>query len=214
MSTSLLTLFDFIGTVAFASSGAFTAIHKKMDIFGVNMLAVTTACGGGLFRDLIIGNIPPNMFRNPFYVFVSIAVATLIFLLIYNHRQMPKRLLPVYDTIMFWFDTLGLAAFVVDGVIIGVDYGYYDNVFLLIFLGFITGVGGGALRDIMANQMPDIFVKHIYAVAAIAGAICMTGIFEITQNQAAAMISGFFIVLILRCLASHYHWNLPRITGR
>lgn len=211
MPWTLLDFFDLVGTIAFAISGAFVGIHKEMDVFGVNVLAVTTACGGGLMRDLVIGNIPPRMFQNPFFVIIAVAVANVVFLLAYLHSRMPKKIAPVYDKMLFWFDTLGLAAFTVDGVMVGVDAGFYDNAFLLCFLGFMTGVGGGALRDIMANQTPDIFRKHIYAVASIAGTILMVLIFYITSSQKAAMIGGFLLVLILRNLAAHFHWNLPKV---
>lgn len=207
----LLLIFDFIGTIAFAISGAFVGIKKKMDIFGVNVLAVTTACGGGLIRDLIIGDTPPRMFRNPVYVAVAAVIANIVFLLMYRHKHIPKKLTPLYDTMLFWFDTLGLAAFTVDGVMAGVEAGFYDNTFLICFLGFMTGVGGGALRDIMADQMPDIFRKHIYAVAAIAGSVFMSVLFHTTGSQRGAMMGGFLMVLILRNLAKHFQWNLPKV---
>ena len=211
MPITLLTLFDFIGTVAFAISGALVGIHKKMDIFGVNVLAVTTACGGGLMRDLIIGCTPPMMFRNPVFVLVAVVVANVVFLLCYLHRHMPKKLARFYDAMLFWFDSLGLAAFTVDGVMAGVRAGYVENTFLICFLGFMTAVGGGALRDVMASQMPDIFRKHIYAVAAIAGAILMSVLLHLMGSENVAMIAGFLLVLVLRKLAAHFRWNLPRV---
>lgn len=208
----LIGWFDLIGTVAFAISGAAVGIRKKMDVFGVLMLGVTTACGGGLVRDLIIGNTPPLMFRNPFYVMISAVIALIVFGMEYKHKNIPGKLGPVYDQILFWFDTLGLAAFAVDGVTVGIKAGYYDNGFLLVFLGFMTGVGGGALRDIMADQMPDIFVKHIYALAAIAGALFMVVTFESKLlTGEGAMVGGFLMVLILRVLARKYDWNLPKV---
>ena len=190
MPVTLLTLFDFIGTVAFAISGALVGIHKKMDIFGVNVLAVTTACGGGMIRDLIIGCIPPKMFQNPVFVLVAVVVANIVFLLCYLHRHMPKKLARFYDAMLFWFDSVGLAAFTVDGVMAGVRAGHGSNAFLICFLGFMTAVGGGALRDVMANQMPDIFRKHIYAVAAIAGAVLMTVLLRCLGSESTAMIAG------------------------
>ena len=89
--------------------------------------------------------------------------------------------------------------------------GHGDNEFLICFLGFITAVGGGALRDVLAGQMPDIFRKHIYAVAAIAGAVLMVLVLRLFQSQRAAMIAGFLLVLILRKLAAHFLWNLPKV---
>ena len=92
---------------------------------------------------------------------------------------------------------------------VGIRKGYEDNVFLLVFLGFLTAVGGGTLRDVLAGRIPDIFLKHIYAVAAIAGGVTLT----LTRFLGAriSMILGFGVVIALRCLAAHYRWNLPRI---
>lgn len=211
MPWTLLFLLDLIGTIAFAISGAFVGIRKGMDIFGVNVLAVTTACGGGLMRDIVIGSIPPQMFRNPFFVVVAVVVANVVFLLMYLHRHMPRKIAPLYDGMLFWFDSLGLAAFTVDGVMAGITVGYGDNEFLICFLGFLTAVGGGALRDVLASQMPDIFRKHIYALAAIAGAVLMVVLLRYFDSQKIAMIGGFLLVLILRKLAAHFRWNLPKV---
>ena len=210
MPWSLLFLLDLVGTIAFAISGALVAIRKGMDIFGATVLAVTTACGGGLMRDLIIGSIPPQMFRNPFFVVIAFGVANVVFLLMALHRHMPRKVAPIYDQLLFWFDSLGLAAFTVDGVMAGIAIGYGDNEFLICFLGLMTAVGGGALRDVLASQMPDIFRKHIYAVAAIAGAIVMVLLLRVGGSQKIAMIGGFLLVLVLRKLAAHFRWNLPR----
>lgn len=212
MSWTLLGIFDLIGTIAFAISGAFVGIHKQMDIFGVNVLAVTTACGGGMLRDLTIGGIPPRMFQNPFFVAVAVVVANVVFVLAFLHRRMPRKVAPVYDQMLFWFDSLGLAAFTVDGVMMGMGAGYDHNPFLLCFLGLVTGVGGGALRDIMANQTPDIFRKHIYAVASIAGSVLMVIILSLFESQRGAMIGGFLVILLLRKLAADLRWNLPKVS--
>ena len=211
MPWSMLFLFDLIGTIAFAISGAFVGIRKGMDIFGVNVLAVTTACGGGLMRDLIIGSIPPQMFRNPFFVMVAIVVANVVFLLMYLHRHMPRKVASLYDKLLFWFDSLGLAAFTVDGVMAGIAMGYGDNEFLICFLGFMTAVGGGALRDVLAGQTPDIFRKHVYAVAAIAGAVLMVALLRLFGSEQIAMLGGFLLVPVLRFLAAHFRWNLPKV---
>ena len=211
MSWDMLDFIDMIGTIAFAISGAFVGVRKEMDLFGINMVAVTTACGGGVLRDLIVDSTPPLMFTNPFYVAVAAVCANAVFLLLKRHRHMPARLVPVYDRTLFWFDTLGLAAFAVDGVMIGVQQGYGDNLFFLSFLGFLTGVGGGVLRDVLSDQIPDIFRKHIYALAAIAGALVTGGMLKYGAAARPAMTAGFFTVLLLRVLAAHYRWNLPKI---
>ena len=194
---------------AFAISGALIGISKKMDLFGTLVLAITTACGGGCLRDVIVGSVPPAMCRNPVYVVIAAVVATIVFLLVFFHTHMPKVLAPLYDKMLFWFDTLGLAAFTVDGVMVGIQCGYGDNVFLLVFLGFLTAVGGGTLRDVLAGRIPDIFLKHVYAVAAIAGGLLLTLTRPLGDKP--SMILGFSLVIALRCLAAHYRWNLPRI---
>ncbi len=208
----LLTIFDLIGTVAFAISGAITGINKRMDIFGVNILAIVTACGGGLVRDIVMGDFPPKMFVDPFYVAVASIVANIVFLVMYFHRPIPQKFAGLYDRGLFIFDTLGLAAFMVDGVMIGANFGYEDDLFFLVFLGFITGVGGGVLRDVLSIQMPAIFVKHVYALPVIIGGILMVIIHEVTGAWQAAMICAFLLVLLLRVMARHFLWNLPKVS--
>jgi uncharacterized membrane protein YeiH len=83
---------------------------------------------------------------------------------------------------------------------------------LLVFLGFLTGVGGGLLRDVLARRIPDIFTKHIYAIASIIGALVTVLILVFLQKQTLAMTAGFFVVVLLRLLASHFRWNLPKIS--
>lgn len=211
MSVLLLAIFDFIGTVAFAISGAITGIQKKMDIFGVNILAIMTACGGGLTRDIVMGNFPPKMFINPFYVLVAAIVANIVFFIMFFHKGVPEKFTGAFDKGLFISDTLGLAAFMVDGVMIGANFGYEDDLFLLVFLGFITGVGGGVLRDVLSIQMPAIFVKHVYALPVIIGGIVMVSMHEIMHTWNIAMISSFTLVILLRVMARHYLWNLPKV---
>ena len=108
---------EIIGTVAFASSGALTGIHKNMDIFGVNVLGITTAIGGGIIRDIILGIHPPGTFRDPIYVLVSIVTATLLFIVVYYNRQLlESRMMAAYDKVMMTMDAVGLGAFTVIGI--------------------------------------------------------------------------------------------------
>lgn len=206
----LILWMDLAGTIAFAISGAMVAARKNMDIFGVNILAVITATGGGMIRDVLIGKIPPLMFQNPVYVFVSMITADIVFLFLYTRRKIPvspKR----REELLFWFDTFGLAAFTVDGVLAGVHAGYSDKLFLIVFLGVVTGVGGGAGRDIFANQMPQIFVKHVYAVASVAGALATGVLCRFAGGEAVPAFFGAATVILLRYLAMSRKWNLPRL---
>ena len=204
-------ILDMLGTIAFAISGALVGIRHRMDLFGVNVLAIVTATGGGILRDILIGDQPPVMFRNPVYVLAAAITANVVFVFMYFHPRQPKKLSVVYDMLMFVFDTLGVAAFTVDGVMLGVAHGYKRNLFLLVFLGFITGVGGGMIRDVLANQVPDVLRKHVYALASILGGLVTGFMVRQFDMRQAGIIAGFCVVVVLRVLASHFKWNLPKV---
>ena len=165
---------ELIGTVAFSASGAMVGIECSMDIFGVIVLGVSTAVGGGMVRDVILGKVPSALLH-PVYVIYAVLAAVLVFCIIYFRRKyLQDGFGEVYDKLMLAMDSVGLGIFSAMGVTKGISCGYIDNTFLLVFLGTMTGVGGGLLRDTMAGVAPYIFVKHIYACASIAGAwICV-----------------------------------------
>lgn len=210
MNLSLISIMGYIGVVAFAISGAVLAIEKGMDIFGVNILAVIAALGGGLTRDVIIDVTPPAIFQNTGSVLLAVMVANVCFLIAYMRKDAEKKYTVLYERGIFWTDTLGLAAFVVDGVSACMKTSYYDNLFIVVFVGVITGVGGGVLRDVLANELPVIFVKHIYASAALVGALLTALIWDFVPANAATAI-GFITVVCIRYIASRYNLNLPRI---
>lgn len=213
MDISIMMIMDVIGTIAFAISGAMTAVKKEMDIFGVNILAVTTAVGGGAIRDLLLGNTPPVMFRNPMYVLIAVLTANIVFLSLYFHKlHVGKTIQHAYEVALFWFDTLGLASFTVNGVMIGVRSSTDTTLFLEVFLGVITGVGGGILRDVLAQEMPAIFVKHVYAVASLVGAL-FVGVFVGRLPNNLVLAGGFVIVVLIRYMAAINNWNLPRVAS-
>lgn len=203
---------EIIGTIAFASSGAMVAIRKKLDLFGIIVLGVVTASGGGMIRDLMIGVIPPNMFRNPVYVFTAfLTVLILFFLFRFRPFLLERRYMETYEKVMNVLDAIGLGAFTVIGVDTGVNMGYGEYHFLIIFLGVITGIGGGILRDIMAIETPFVLKKHIYACASISGACLYVLLLQFTQSDYAMLFSALLVVAI-RILASHYRWNLPSVS--
>ncbi len=211
---SFIFLMDCIGAIAFAISGAVLAIRKNMDVFGVCILAVVTATGGGVIRDILMGHLPPVMFTDPTYVIVALvaAIGAFIFFKVRKKRNLviPLKAIEVYTGILFWFDTVGLAAFTVDGVYAGFT-GPVHNLFLDVFLGVITGVGGGLLRDIFADEMPAIFVKHVYAVASIAGALVTGILLRVGPDAHLALLLGIATTVLIRWLAAHFRWNLPRV---
>ena len=211
MDTFIFVL-EIIGTVAFASSGAMTAIENKMDIFGVNILGATTAVGGGMMRDIILGVTPPAAFSQPVYILFSILTSTLLFAIVYTnpeilHSRIKNR---YYDKIMLWCDTAGLGIFTVVGIQTASRILPQDNPFFFVFIGVLTGVGGGVLRDIMAGETPYILVREIYASAAIAGGITCV-VCGSTMGEATATILGLIVTIVIRSLAAYFHWNLLRI---
>ena len=206
-------ILELIGTVAFASSGAMIAIEKKMDIFGVNVLGATTAVGGGIMRDIILGLTPPGAFSHPVYVLVAALTSTILFVIAYAKPTAFESRVKTdyYDKLMFWCDTAGLGIFTVVGIQAAVRAVGGENVFFFVFIGPLTGVGGGVLRDIMAGETPYILVKHIYACAAIAGGIvCVVG--RTAFGEAYGTILGLAATVLLRFLAAHFRWNLMRVS--
>lgn len=210
MNTDMMMVLDIIGVVSFAVSGALVAAKKKMDYFGVCILGIITSVGGGATRDLIIGRNPPVMFTNPIFVAIAFAVSTVVFCLLYFHVRTNESVNHMAEEVLFWFDTIGLAAFTADGVMVGQLLENTPTLFLCSFLGVITGVGGGILRDLLAGEVPAIFVKHIYAVASIVGAVTICLLWPVVSPLAAAGI-GMALIVLIRFLARHYLWNLPRI---
>lgn len=206
MPEAVLLLFEMIGTVAFSISGAMTGIKKGMDAFGVVTLGLVTAVGGGIIRDLVLGITPPMTFRNPVYAIAAVCTALILCFpgvlrqLNRNHR--------LYDAVMLVMDSLGLGIFTVVGIQTAGMVTSSGSIFLLLFVGVITGVGGGVLRDVLAGDRPYIFVKHIYACASLTGAVLCIFLWPISGS--AAMIAGAGAVVVLRLCAARFRWSLPR----
>ena len=204
----LFSIFELLGTVAFAVSGAMEGVRHRMDLFGVTLLGLVTAIGGGVLRDLVIGQIPPKVFRDSRCAVLAILVALAVFIILkLTQERKPRALARLRDRLYFLSDTLGLAAFTVLGI---ESAGPRSNTGLLLFVGMITGVGGGVLRDILAGSVPSILRKHIYAVASLAGALADVLLMHILPAEI-AMLAGFVLVVLIRLAAAHYKWNLPHI---
>ncbi len=203
METILLAL-ELIGTAAFAVSGAFTAVRRDMDVFGVMILALTTAVGGGVIRDLILGLTPPRTFQHPVYALISLCAALAVFLI--ARRGGTEKSTGPYALTMLVMDSLGLGAFTVSGIGTAADAGQ-DGLFLLVFVGVVTGVGGGVLRDVLAGETPYIFRKHVYASASIAGALLCAAL--LGENETLALTLGMAATVLIRLLAAAFRWNLP-----
>ena len=201
---------ELIGTIAFAASGVMVGIRKNMDLFGVCVLGTVTAVGGGTIRDIVLCQIPSALLE-PIYVETSVITALLIFgFLYFKADKNAARFHNSYDRVMQLMDAIGLGIFTAVGVMTGIKQGYTDNTFLLAFLGTVTGVGGGLLRDMMAGNSPYIFVKHIYACASIVGAIVCVYTYR-WFGVVFSLIFGSAAVILMRYLAAHYRWNLPKL---
>lgn len=202
-----VSIFEIIGTIAFAASGALTAVKKQMDLLGVIVLGIVTAVGGGILRDLILGITPPLAFRNPLCAVVALATSLVLFIPWVRRHLMRKEHL--FDYTLFFMDSIGLGVFTVMGIWNALDFSPERSTFLLVFVGVLTGVGGGVVRDILAGDMPYILVKHIYACASFIGALVCVLLRHVMPLYA-AMLIGMCLVLIVRILAAHYRWNLPK----
>jgi len=200
---------EMIGTVAFAISGAMIAIERKLDLFGVLFLGATTAIGGGIVRDLLLGQIPPRAFLNYEYMLTAVISAAVIFLLSYLNTKAEKNSFFLNDGLLNFFDAAGLGIFSIIGVQHTINAGFGENVFFCVFLGMLTGVGGGMLRDVMSQTTPAVLRKHIYALASIAGALCYYYLHP--HHDGMAILVTTTLVIVIRLLASHYKWTLPRI---
>lgn len=205
----LWTFFEIAGTIAFAISGALVGISRRMDIFGILVLALNTAIGGGIIRDVLVGNIPPNSFKTSLYIVLTTVITFIIFFIYRNQilRYMSRRKL---RKMYLLADTLGLASFTVTGTTIGFN-AYPEYPLFAITLGLITAVGGGIIRDVLAQRIPSVLQEEIYALPSIIGGIVFYLIAIIGDDYwyLASPIS-FFVVFFLRMIGIYYRLSLPK----
>ena len=201
---------EWLGTAAFAVSGAMVAIDTGMDLFGVIFLAMITALGGGTLRDVLIGHFPPRMFTNFEFLLLAVACAVTVFVLadLYKERYIKSE--HGIERVNNVFDAIGLGVFAVSGARIGMEAGFTDNAFLVTFLGMTTAVGGGMIRDVLLQRIPFVLNKRVYAVAAIAGALTYWVIEYVLMMPVLAYAVGWLVTVTLRMLATIYKWNLPK----
>ena len=199
---------EILGTIAFALSGTLTAIKKEMDILGGCVLGMSTAVGGGIIRDLILGVTPPTALLNPLNAFICIFVSILVYLP-FMQKLMSINNHKIYDKCLLVVDSVGLGVFTVIGINTCFLVIETPNLFTAVFSGVITGVGGGILRDVFSRDVPKIFVKHFYASASIVGAIACYFIKTYVNSLLATIISTLTIIT-LRLIASKFKWELPK----
>lgn len=201
-------MFDIIGTIAFAVSGALVGVARKMDIFGMAVLALATAIGGGIVRDVLLGYFPPNSLRNVVYVTVVLAVTVIVFL-IYNSRYRKHAMGPRSRASYLLADALGLASFTVTGASAGFKL-YPELPIFIVLLGTITAVGGGIIRDMLAQRIPSVLKEDVYALPSIIGGIVYY-LMVTSSWDSMAVYGAFTVVLVIRLLALKYNWSLPKV---
>jgi len=199
----LLTGLDLLGTFIFAIEGGRAAEAAHLDLLGVMVLAFTTALGGGIVRDLLLGAAPPASIRDARYPVVAFTGGAFVIALHYSTRHIPQAPL-------IWLDAAGLALFAVAGAQKALSYGV--SPLLAVLLGAITGSGGGVFRDLLLARVPNVLRADIYAIAAIVGAGVMVVCRKLGWRPASSALLGAAACFGLRMLSLSKHWNLPVLT--
>lgn len=208
MNTFLFVV-EIIGVIAYSVSGAMVAIDREADLFGVLFLSLITTFGGGIIRDLLLGNILPVFFSLYIEIIVCTATSLCVFIAAAvwkNHYLVHEELIARIDNIV---DALGLGVFAVYGCRIAMAT-EGATPFLVIFMGMTTCVGGGVIRDLLLRDIPFVLRKRIYALAAIAGSAVYYLIVRFVGTEVLAVLAGIATVFLLRLLATLFRWNLPR----
>ncbi len=195
---TIIYLIDLLGTLVFAISGVLSGTCKKFDAFGASVLGFVTAIGGGTIRDILTGSLPVAWTQDLNYVYIIFLSLPLVYLF-------KNQILRLRKT-MFFFDTLGIGLFTVLGVQKTFDLGF--SPIIAILMGTISAVFGGVLRDTLANEVPLIFRKEIYATACLIGGIVYYFISQLNVPIYLAQIISILIVIIIRILAVKFHWSL------
>ena len=192
-----ITILEYIGVFAFAVSGAIIAIEEEFDIFGIYIIAIITAMGGGVLRD-IVANVGIPVFFTSYMTIPFIIAGALLAIFLKGNLK--------YKNLFVFIDAIGLAAFFVSAAVKAINSNY--NFMLFIFAASITGVGGGVLRDIITNRKPQIFKHDIYCVAGIIGVTILWFVYPVIGLEVAQLITLVIIVLI-RMVGYYKTINLP-----
>nr|WP_245587168.1 trimeric intracellular cation channel family protein [Aliagarivorans marinus] len=197
-----MVILDIFGTAVFAISGVLVASKRRMDLFGALVLATVTAIGGGTIRDMALGLTPVFWVDQGIYLWVIVITSLASIALLNNFPTPPKWMLPVADAI-------GMAVFVAIGAnkTLLVD----SSMIVAVMMGVVTACGGGMIRDVLANQVPLVLQREIYATACIAGGIVWAIAVQLGFNL--TLVTGLcvFTALIIRLVAIRYHLSLPRL---
>lgn len=194
-------LLDIIGTMAFALSGALTAMNKRLDPFGILIIAFVTAVGGGTLRDVLIGRTPVGWMLNLNYVYVIFIGYILAILFRKRFDKLRKSL--------FLFDTVGLGVFTLIGLEKGISIGLHP--IICTAMGTMTACFGGVIRDILCNEIPVIFRKEIYATICILGGIVFFMLKRGNFPDELIQLVTSLVIIIVRLLVVKFNWSLPTL---
>ena len=197
-------ILDIIGTMAFAMSGALTAMSKKLDPFGVFIIAFVTAVGGGTLRDILIGRTPVGWMLDVNYVYVI--VIGFILAIIFRKKFDKLR------TSLFFFDTIGLGVFTLIGLEKGINIGLHP--IICIALGTMTACFGGVIRDILCTEIPVIFRREIYATICILGGIVFFMLKKLNLNSDILYLATSLFIIFVRLMAVKFKWHLSPLSNK
>ncbi|WP_299110476.1 trimeric intracellular cation channel family protein [uncultured Winogradskyella sp.] len=192
---------DILGTIAFAISGALIAMNKRMDPFGVLIIAFVTAVGGGTLRDIMIGIEPVSWMKN--MTFVYVIIGSVAFSVVFRKRINYLR------KSLFLFDTIGIALYTLVGVETGLNAGLHP--IICIALGTMTACFGGVLRDVLCNEIPVVFRKEIYATACILGGLTYFILRKFLNDENYLFVIAGLVVIIVRLIAVRFKISLPSL---
>jgi len=194
-------IIDILGTIAFAISGVLVALNKKMDPFGVFIIAFVTSVGGGTLRDMLIGRTPVFWMNDMTFIYV-ISATTIVSVVLRNKLNYLRKSL-------FLFDTIGIALYTIIGVQKGLDANLHP--IICIALGTMTACFGGVIRDILCNEIPVIFRKEIYATACILGGLTYFLLLQFLEDRNYLFIIAGLVVILVRILAVRFKISLPSL---
>lgn len=210
MDTAFLVI-ECVACVAWGFYNSMLAMHKKMDVFGIWMIAITTTFGGGLVRDLVLGTVPHCFTDTDFYICEAVVTATAVICMVLVEFPKIRGALFLHENsvLLNVFDAIGLSVFCITGMQ-GAIAAYPDNYILIIFAGTCTGIGGGMIRDLFLMRIPYVFVKHVYAVPCIVGSALYAVLYLAAGlENVIAMIISIAVIFVMRVLATVFRWNLP-----
>ncbi|HEM2750055.1 TPA: trimeric intracellular cation channel family protein [Streptococcus suis] len=207
-----LLICNYIGTIAFAVSGVIKGFKKKLDIFGISLLAIITAVGGGMIRDTMLGKIPTAL-TEPSSIYLSIGVALMMYVIVISKKQdnpRDKQLYRYLSKVNLTFDAIGLVIFALLGASAGIES--HLNSMATGILASLTGVGGGIIRDLLVNETPSVLKEDVYALLAFfAGLAYHILVVQLHFARIPSFIVCFAFFLLLRLLVIKYKLNLPNM---